>query len=96
MIRLSEIDEFHEQVAVDHDIVRLQVQMNDLVVSEVPQGLDDGEHDREFGHEGDVLAVGLLKITEVVERDVVQNDAVGEGIGVVDGDVVLRQEYRAS
>jgi hypothetical protein len=52
----------------------------------------DLEHNRELGHEGSVRTVELQEIAQVEEGDVVQNDAVGEGIGVVDGDLVLRQK----
>lgn len=39
MVGLSEVYEFDEHVAVDHDVVGLDVQVDDVVVADVAQTL---------------------------------------------------------
>lgn len=52
MVALSEIYQLDQHVAIDHDIVGLQIQVNYPVISNVTQGLDDGEDEVKLSREG--------------------------------------------
>ena len=94
MVGLAEIDELDEEVTVDHDVVGLEVEVDDAVVADVAQGLGDGEDEVELGEHGDGVAVGPEVLFEVLEGDEVHDHCLAEEAVLVDGDVVLRQEDR--
>lgn len=94
MVGLPKIYEFDEEVTVDHDVVGFEIQMNYAVISDVTQGLGDGEDQVELGEHGDSVAVGPEVFFEVFEGDEVHDYCLAEEAFLVDSNIVLRQENR--
>ena len=93
MVALPEVDQLDQQVAKQHDVAGLQVQVNDTVLAEVADCLHGVEHQEEFGLEASGGVV-VDKISQVTEGQVVHQQAVRKGVFLVHRNVVLRQEVR--
>lgn len=94
MVGLPKIYEFDEEITVYHDVVGLEIEVSYAVISDVAQGLGDGEDEVELGEQGDGVAVGPEVLLEGFEGDEVHDHCLAEEAILVDSDVVLRQEDR--
>lgn len=66
MIRLPKIDDLRDKMLADDDVDGFKVQMDDLIVDEIPHAEDDVEEDIDLSAEGKRLVADLHEVIELL------------------------------
>lgn len=99
MIRFSEVDKFDVEVVVGYDIVRFEIEVDNVEISEIPKTLANRKHQAEFGVETQKCRVVLDNISQCFVGDILNEQAARQEaalLDVVGGEVVLRQIDRSA
>lgn len=95
MVGFTVVDDFGDQLATNQDVDRLDVQVHDFVVAEVPQSMDEVEQEADFGPKGDGFVSGQDKEVEFFSLEVLHEERVGGIDGSLHA-VVFGDEVRAA
>lgn len=89
LVRFPKIDKFDNQIVVEHDVVGLEVEVDNVVVSHEAESLDDCIDEIELGAEAHRLHIAPHILIQVLELDVVHHYCIAVGIRFVLYDVVF-------
>lgn len=94
MVALSEIYQLDQHVTIYHDVIRLQIQVNNPVVPDIPQCLYDRKNEVKLSSERDGNRCRVHILLEIFGWDKVHNNRGCMWICLIDDDVILGQEDR--
>lgn len=94
MVGLPEVDKFDQQMAEDHNVVGLQIQMNDPVVLQIPQSQNHRKEEIHLAEQGQRASIEAGVLLQSGEFDEIHHDTVAIGGYVINCHIVSGQKHR--